>query len=103
DVLTGEQCADLAIAVDGADARRAGSRKLLDLPSCRELAATFKAHSEIGRLFPAGSVAVQCTLCDKSPDKNWLVALHQDLSMPVLERISQRDINISSYMQGVVY
>jgi ectoine hydroxylase-related dioxygenase (phytanoyl-CoA dioxygenase family) len=103
DVLTGEQCADLAIAVDGADARRAGSRNLLDLPSCRELAATFKEHSEIGRLFPAGSVAVQCTLFDKSPDKNWLVALHQDLSIPVLERIPHRDCTGWSEKEGVVY
>jgi ectoine hydroxylase-related dioxygenase (phytanoyl-CoA dioxygenase family) len=31
--------------------------------------------------------AVQCTLFAKSEAKNWLVALHQDLSIPVAERV----------------
>jgi ectoine hydroxylase-related dioxygenase (phytanoyl-CoA dioxygenase family) len=29
----------------------------------------------------------KCTLFTKSPDKNWLFTLHQDLSIPVAERV----------------
>jgi hypothetical protein len=39
-------------------------------------------------IVPARWVAVQCTLFEKSPRKNWLVSLHQDLSIPVRERVS---------------
>lgn len=40
----------------------------------------------VGALIPAGHVAVQCTYFEKSVDKNWLVPIHQDLSIPVRER-----------------
>src|SRR2546423_804264 len=76
-------CAELVTAIDGGGAGRAGARNLLDVPSCQKLAATFKTHAQVGPLLPRGAVAVQCTLFDKSPEKNWLVALHQDLSIPV--------------------
>src|SRR5262249_49948259 len=50
------------------------------------LAATLGSHPAIGPLLPPRAVAVQCTLFDKSATRNWLVALHQDLSAPVRER-----------------
>jgi len=75
-VLTADQCADLAIAVDSANGDRAGSRNLLDLKACRELAVALKSLAGIGPLLPPSAVAVQCTLFDKSAERNWLVALH---------------------------
>lgn len=36
---------------------------------------------------PMGAVAVQCTYFQKSAGLNWLVPLHQDLSIPVAARI----------------
>jgi len=48
-------------------------------------------------------VAVQCTLFDKSADKNWLVALHQDLSIPVHQRILHPECSGWSEKEGVVY
>jgi hypothetical protein len=74
--LSAAQCADVAIAVDAPDGGRAGSRNLLDLPWCQDLAAVLKAHTELRSLLPSGAVAVQCTLFDKSSDRNWLVAPH---------------------------
>src|SRR5206468_2398213 len=48
-------------------------------------------------------VAVQCTLFDKSPTRNWLVALHQDLSIPVRERITHPDCTGWSEKEGVLF
>src|SRR5205814_9752726 len=52
---------------------------------------------------PATAVAVQCTLFDKSPARNWLVALHQDLSIPVRERITHPDCTGWSEKEGVLF
>jgi hypothetical protein len=69
-VLTAGQCADLAIAVDSTDGGRVGSRNLLDLKDCQQLAAALKSHAGISPLLPPSAVAVQCTLFDKAADKN---------------------------------
>lgn len=102
-VLAADQCAELATALDGAGSGRAGSRNLLDLPVCQRLAATFKAHAQVGPVLPRGAVAVQCTLFDKSADNNWLVALHQDLSIPVQARVAHPDCSGWSEKEGVLY
>ena len=101
--LTAGQCADAAMAVDATDGGRVGSRNLLDLPWCRDLAATLKVHAEVGPLLPQEAVAVQCTLFDKSTDKSWLVTLHQDLSIPVRERILNPECAGWSEKEGVIY
>src|SRR5687767_9553722 len=86
-VLEVDRCTELSAAVGCRGTGRAGSRNLLDLPSCQRLATTLKAHPQVGPFLPRGAVAVQCTLFDKSADNNWLVALHQDLSIPVQDRV----------------
>ena len=96
-------CAELVTAIDGGGPGRAGARNLLDVPSCQKLAATFKTHAQVGPLLPHGAVAVQCTLFDKSPERNWLVALHQDLSIPVLERVPHPKCTGWSEKEGVLY
>lgn len=60
----------------------AGSRNLLTQPQCRDVAIQLKKQLMGAGLLDASSVAVQCTLFDKTPDRNWLVALHQDTSIP---------------------
>jgi ectoine hydroxylase-related dioxygenase (phytanoyl-CoA dioxygenase family) len=102
-VLRFDACAEVATALNGESSGRAGSRNLLDVPSCQRVAAMFKTHSEVGPLLPQGAVAVQCTLFDKSANNNWLVALHQDLSIPVQERVAHRDCSGWSEKEGVLY
>ena len=97
------QCAELVTALAGAGAGRAGSRNLLDVLSCQRLAATFKADAQVGPLLPRDAVAVQCTLFDKSGENNWLVALHQDLSIPVQERVPHPECCGWSKKEGVLY
>ena len=101
--LTAGQCADVTIALDAIDGGSADSRNLLDLACCQALAAALKAHPEVGPLLPPRARAVQCTLFDKSADKNWFVALHQDLSIPVRERVPDPECRGWSEKEGVIY
>jgi ectoine hydroxylase-related dioxygenase (phytanoyl-CoA dioxygenase family) len=48
---------------------------------------TGSVDSRLCDSLPVHSLAIQCTLFIKSTEKNWLVSLHQDLSIPVGERV----------------
>lgn len=69
------------------DSLSGGNRCLLRQAWCADLARRLAADAAIAPLLPSAAVAVQCTYFEKSAQRNWLVALHQDLSMPVAERI----------------
>ena len=62
---------------------RGGSRCLLVEPWCAHLARRLRAQPALQALIPSAHVAVQCTYFEKSATRNWLVPLHQDLSIPV--------------------
>jgi len=48
-------------------------------------------------------VCAQCTLFDKNPDRNWLVTLHQDLSIPVRQRIDSDACSGWSTKDGMLF
>jgi hypothetical protein len=81
----------------------AGSRKLLDDAWCRHLAGALRGDARVRSLLPRDAVAVQCTLFDKSPTKNWLVSLHQDLSIPVRDRVDGPECSGWSEKEGQLY
>jgi len=81
----------------------AGSRRLLDEAWCTHLAGALRGDARIRSLLPRNAVAVQCTLFDKSPTKNWLVALHQDLSIPVRDRVESPECSGWSEKEGQLY
>jgi ectoine hydroxylase-related dioxygenase (phytanoyl-CoA dioxygenase family) len=60
-------------------------------------------HRDVRPLLPPDPVAVQCTFFDKSPARNWLVAAHQDLSIPVSRRIDSPAYTGWSRKEGVLY
>jgi len=64
-----------------------GSRTLLSMPWCAALAHAIRNNKAVRSLLPDKPVAVQCTYFEKSESQNWLVAVHQDLSIPVRKRI----------------
>jgi hypothetical protein len=68
-------------------AATAGTRRLIELPWCRDLANCLMRNSRVCDSLPVDSLAIQCTLFIKSTERNWLVSLHQDLSVPVAERV----------------
>src|SRR5688572_9171797 len=87
--LSSRECDEIAAATSTAADQQAGTRNLLLSKWCQDLALRLKTSEALVSVLPERPVAVQCTLFDKSKDKNWLVALHQDLSIPVAERVSE--------------
>jgi len=63
------------------------TRRLLDAPWCADLAEQLCVNPDLSPLLPRSALAVQCTLFVKSAENNWLVSLHQDLSIPVAHRV----------------
>lgn len=87
----------------GGIASGAGSRRLLDEIWCAHLAGALRADTRIRSLLPRNAVAVQCTLFGKLPTKNWLVTLHQDLSIPVSSRVNSPECSGWSEKEGHLY
>ena len=48
-------------------------------------------------------VAVQCSCFEKSTSRNWLVPLHQDLSIPVAQRVAHPQLRGWSEKEGALY
>lgn len=102
-VVDDAQCDVLASHLQTFEPVGAGSRTLLRQAWCADLAGDLRRHSIISDLLPRDAVAVQCTLFDKSPGKNWLVSLHQDLSVPVKDRVDGDECTGWSEKEGQVY
>lgn len=90
-------------SLQGLPTGRVGSRCLIELPWCAELGRRIGLDARVRRLSPANAVAVQCTLFVKSPSRNWLVTLHQDLSVPVAERVESAECSGWSEKEGEVF
>jgi hypothetical protein len=80
-----------------------GSRCLLARPEIAALATELQRHPALGLVIPRSHVAVQCTYFEKSSDRNWLVALHQDLSIPVARRVDSPLLRGWSEKEGEVF
>ena len=62
---------------------RGGHRDLFRLPEVRDLAAHPAIHRWPSLVLGPGAFAVRAILFDKTPDANWKVAWHQDLTVPI--------------------
>lgn len=83
--------------------RRAGTRRLLDADWCQQVAQRLKQHPVIRERLPANAIAAQCTLFDKSTDRNWKVGWHQDVAIPVREKPEQAECCGWSIKEGVTF
>ena len=61
-------------------------RNLLDAPAVREVARSGAVRALAEAVIGPGAFAVRGILFDKTPDANWKVAWHQDLTIAVRER-----------------
>lgn len=95
------ECRALDAELETATPRSAGTRNLLDAPWCAALARELR--SRLHELLPADTVAVQCTLFEKSAQTNWLVPSHQDLSIPIRERTGHPALSGWSEKEGTLY
>lgn len=79
----------------------AGDRRLLTKTWCSDLATAVIRDPALSCLIPECAVAVQATLFDKNEERNWLVGLHQDLSVPVAERADVEGFTGWSLKDGI--
>ncbi|MEO7105977.1 MAG: phytanoyl-CoA dioxygenase family protein [Rhodoferax sp.] len=102
-VLNAAECDALADhAVAGPTASR-GTRRLLQLAWCRTLVGRLRQHPALSGILAPYPVAVQCTYFEKSVARNWLVPLHQDLSIPVARRTEDCSLGPWSEKEGVLF
>lgn len=100
-LLEGGECEAVAQLLAGAQTGRAGTRALLSLPWCQALAQRLSCHAALAAWLPPGLVAVQCTYFEKSAARNWLVPVHQDLGIPVAQRVEHPQLHGWSQKEGV--
>lgn len=102
-VLSEAECDAAAADLMAGAAVSAGMRTLLKQPWCRAVAERVRQHPALAALLPQDFVAVQCTSFKKSSSCNWLVALHQDLSIPVAERVEHPSLAGWSEKDGMLF
>ena len=86
------------LALDGA-----GTREVLSHGWCRDLSRDVRRRCEDLAILPTDYVAVQCTYFRKSRERNWFVAWHQDLAIPVAERVERAELSGWSDKEGGVF
>ena len=99
-ILDEAQCDALAERLQAFEAKSAGKQTLLSEAWCADTAEQPRQHSVVSANLSEGAIAVQCTLFDKSPARNWLVSLHQDLSIPVSRRVDSPECSGWSMKEG---
>ena len=102
-VLAEPECRRVVDAVLEQGRAEARSRAWLSHAWCQHLAISLKQHAALAGIVAPTAVAVQCTLFEKSPDNNWLVSLHQDLSIPVRERVADSELSGWSTKEGALF
>jgi hypothetical protein len=99
-VLTVPQCADVERELAPLVSDSAGTRQMLQEGWCQALAAQLREHPALTDVLASTPRAVQCTYFEKDLQRNWLVSLHQDLSIPVAQRVEALGWQGWSYKQG---
>lgn len=102
-VLNDTECDALADHVAGGASASGGTRAVLQQAWCRALADQLRQHPLLLPLLTPDMVAVQCTYFEKSAARNWLVPLHQDLSIPVAHRVDHPSLGPWSEKEGVLF
>ncbi|NML28950.1 phytanoyl-CoA dioxygenase family protein [Zoogloea dura] len=97
------ECQALEANLAAASISIVGSRSLLEAEWCASLAHTLKTHSSLTGILPQDAVVVQCTYFEKSVDRNWLVSLHQDLSIPVFQKTDHPALSGWSEKEGGIF
>lgn len=96
DVISGRSISNLISVIEWSELARStrggdvyGARNILEVPAISALAASQPISSLVEDMAGSGYHAVRGIFFDKTPNANWPVAWHQDLTLAVAE---QRDI-----------
>jgi hypothetical protein len=101
-VLSADEAAACTRAAAPSASLSGGTRTLLQSAWCAALVQRLRRHAALAPLLPDAAVAVQCTYFEKSVARNWLVPWHQDLSVPVAERVEHPSLRGWSIKEGVL-
>jgi hypothetical protein len=102
-VLTHNDCEAIATNATRAAAECVGTRSLLPLDWCQALVARLRLHEGLFAYVPSDYIAAQCTYFEKSVARNWLVPIHQDLSIPVAEHVNDANLKGWSDKEGSLF
>jgi len=102
-VLSAAETSDAIACLESAHSPFANSRRFLDFAWCRRIAVHILRNPSIHDVLPDDALAIQCTLFDKAAENNWLVALHQDRSVPVRERVDHVALGAWSEKEGQLH
>lgn len=102
-VLEARECEALNKRMSRRATPSGGTRKLLSESWCATLAQRIRQNPAIRTVLPGDAVAVQCTYFEKSRSRNWLVPFHQDLSIPVADRVQDPDLHGWSVKEGTLF
>jgi Phytanoyl-CoA dioxygenase (PhyH) len=100
DVLSEGRCVVLDAQIAALGVAGAGTRELLNLGWAQSLAGELRGHAALIPILEDARTAIQCTYFHKSPARNWLVSLHQDLSIPVQDRVPGSPCTAWSQKEG---
>jgi hypothetical protein len=98
-----DQCDDRAQHLVSAAFQSKGTRCLLTQTWCTDMAVRIRQHPALAALIPTDYVAAQCSYFEKSPTLNWLVPIHQDLSIPVAQRVDHPRLKGWSHKEDALY
>ena len=85
------------------DKSKAGMRNLLGLSLVRKIVHSDPIKAAVSVILGTHAFAYKATLFEKGPEANWLVAWHQDLSLPIKERKNIEGWRAWSIKEGVVH
>lgn len=102
-LLSEAECDQVSQSLGAVDTQGAGSRLLLREAWCEALANKVMGHPDVRAVLPTRARAVQCTFFEKSAARNWLVPIHQDLSIPVVDRVDHPALSGWSEKEGTVF
>jgi ectoine hydroxylase-related dioxygenase (phytanoyl-CoA dioxygenase family) len=102
-IFSGAECSAIESYMAGIGGEGIGTRNLLGNEWCKKLAVSLKETPLIRSILSSDHVAVQCTYFEKSKDQNWLVSVHQDLSIPVRDRVEHPELTGWSEKEGSIF
>jgi ectoine hydroxylase-related dioxygenase (phytanoyl-CoA dioxygenase family) len=101
--LSSAECDHLIASITAMPVRGPGSRNLLGIEAVLRAGLAIKQHPSIRAILNPNSQLVQCSLFAKEAATNWSVTPHQDLSIPVRERVDVPGWSGWSKKEGVWY
>ena len=102
-VLDADSCQTLSSRLRIEGRHSAGARNLLRDDRMRKLAASLQSRLGQDGLLPHTHRPVQCTYFEKSVDRNWIVPMHRDESIPVAARVAHAELQGWSVKDGTLH